>query len=56
MATCYKLILSQCTSLSAGEASDREPRAIMKYSGDAESVEWFNMAWRKVSKLPWLTS
>ena len=22
----------------------------MKYSGDAESVEWFNMAFRKVDK------
>lgn len=31
-----------------GDGVDREPRAVMKYSGDAESVEWFNMAWRKV--------
>ncbi len=32
----------------AGDPADKEPRAVMKYSGDAESVEWFNMAWRKV--------
>jgi hypothetical protein len=32
----------------SGDGADREPRAVMKYSGDAESVEWFNMAFRKV--------
>ncbi len=33
-----------------GDGTDQEPRAVMKYSGDAESVEWFNMAFRKVDR------